>query len=198
MGSFPNQTLENELELVERAKTDDAAFGVLYEHYFSRIYSYIIKRTGSREVSEDILSETFMKAFLNLKKYEHKGYTFGAWLYRIATNKLIDHYRKAGRNQEVPFALKNDDDEEVEMDPADYHAASNPEFVTSQVMDQESVQIVLAKLSPKHQEVIHLKYFAEMSHEEIAETIGTTESNARVLLHRALKKFSEEYQDHVK
>ena len=86
--------LENEAEIVERAKTDEAAFAILYDHYFPRIYAYIFKRAGNRETAEDILSMTFLRAFTNLKRYQSRGFLFGAWLYRIATNNLMDHYRK--------------------------------------------------------------------------------------------------------
>jgi len=93
--------LEHEAELVERAKTDDRAFTILYDYYFPKIYGYIYKRVGNFDLAEDLVSSIFLKVFTNIGAYKEQGYSFSAWVYRIATNKLIDHYRKAGQKKVV-------------------------------------------------------------------------------------------------
>jgi len=93
--------LENEAQIVEMAKKDDQAFEVLYDFYFPKIYGYIYKRVGSFDVAQDLVSITFIKVFNNLDGYQYKGYSFSAWIYRIATNNLIDYYRKANRKKEI-------------------------------------------------------------------------------------------------
>jgi RNA polymerase sigma-70 factor (ECF subfamily) len=176
--------LANEAELVEQAKTDDQAFEVLYRHYFPRIYGYLFKRTGNREVTEDLVSETFMKVFCNLKKYEQRNFSFGCWLYRIATNNLIDYYRQAGRRAQVNL----EDIQELK----DYGAT--PEEIAGLAQNRELVKKALGKLKGRYQEVLHLKFFAELSNIEIAETLGLSVNNTAVLVHRALKKFALIYK----
>ena len=180
--------LENEVELVEQARTDDQAFGILYNHYFPRIYGYVIKRVGNKETAEDIVSTTFMKVFTNLKKYDQQGYTFGAWVYKIATNNLIDFYRKKGRSKEYATDELPDRPDERER----------PEDYAQKAQDRILIEKVLAKLNKKHQQILHYKFFAEFSHKEISVCMKISETNARVMTHRALKIFHKEYQNYVK
>ena len=180
--------LENEPEIVEKAKYDDAYFEILYNHYFPKIYGYIFKRTGNHEIAEDLVSDTFMKVFANLNKYTHQGHTFGAWIYKIATNRLIDHYRKAGRQKEV--------DIQNIAEPAD--TRKRPEFLAAQSQDRILIQFVLNKLPEKHQKVLYLKFFNEMSNIEIGEALGTNPNNAGVMIHRALQNFQNIYKKYEK
>lgn len=179
--SASDKLLENESEIVERAKTDDSAFSVLYNHYFSRIYGYVFKRVGNRQVAEDIVSETFLKVFANIKDYQFTGYTFGAWIYRIATNNLIDHYRRFGRYREVDLEQSSEIADE-KPGPADTVQA---------LFDRQMINSVLNELPDNYREIINLKYFAEMTYEEIAEVLGTNVNNCRVLVFRALKNFEQ-------
>lgn len=182
--SARQSTLEGEPELVERAKKDDQAFEILYNHYFPKIYGYIFKRVGNHAATEDIVSTTFLKVFVNLKKYRYQGHTFGAWVYRIATNNLTDYYRKQAKNKEV------------ELSEAHYVAdrEPGPEERVGQSENRLHVELTLKKLSKRYREILHLKFFAELSTLEISEALGISENNTRVLLHRALKKFHGEYK----
>ncbi len=180
--------LEDEPEIVERAKTDDQAFEVLYNYYFPKMYGYLFKRTGNHEVAEDLVSATFMKVFCNLKNYKHQGCTFGAWVYKIATNNLIDHYRKEGRKQEIDIDLI--------QEPEDTNPT--PEDLAQNTQNRKLIKVVLEKLSVRHQEILHLKFFAEMSNNEIAEVMGISVNNTRVLTYRALKNFHKLYKKYEK
>jgi RNA polymerase sigma-70 factor (ECF subfamily) len=76
--------VEQERELVERAKSNREAFGELYDQYYSRIFGYVLKRTANIEVAEDVTSEVFFKALKNLRQFRWRGVPFSSWLYRIA------------------------------------------------------------------------------------------------------------------
>lgn len=185
MEAEPKATgLANEAEIVEQAKTDDRAFEVLYHHYFPRIYGYLFKRIGQREATEDLVSETFMKVFCNLKKYQDRNFSFGCWLYRIATNSLIDYYRKTGRRAEVNL----DDIAELRD-----HGAT-PEEAAALGQNRQLVHRALKEMKSRYQEILHLKFFAELDNQEIAATLGLSANNAAVLIHRALKEFSLIYK----
>ena len=78
--------LEQEKELVERAKNDTEAFGKLYDRHYSQIFGYVLRRTASIEIAQDVTSEVFFKALKNLGQFHWRGTPFPSWLYRIAVN----------------------------------------------------------------------------------------------------------------
>ena len=94
-----------EREQIEAAKRDPAQFETLYEANFYRVYAYLARRTGRRDVAEDLTQEVFRDALLNLPKFEWRGTPFSAWLLRMAANAVADHYAKVHR--EAGNALVN-------------------------------------------------------------------------------------------
>ncbi len=177
-----------EYALAERAKTDDAAFSLLYERYFPKIYAYIFRRLGNREQTEDVVSVTFEKVFLHLDKFKPGGGgTFQAWIYRIATNAVIDYIRK----EKHTIAMAPEDL------PEETHPTTGLDATTEMIKleDSESVQRVIKKLPQRYQEVIQLKYFSELSNIEVAEVLQISPNNAGVLLSRALKQFHSYYME---
>jgi RNA polymerase sigma-70 factor (ECF subfamily) len=167
--------------LVIKAKTDNSAFDTLYERYFPKIYNFVAKRTGEREEAEDIVSATFMQAFTHLEKYECRNCTFGAWLYKIAANKLIDHYRKQSGKPQI-FTENTADTEikhNIDLD-----------------LQAKKVRLTLKEMPAKYQKVIGLKFFSELSNAEIAQAMDVSLDNAYVLLFRALKKFKKYYKQY--
>lgn len=183
------EDIADEQGLITRAKKgDESAFSALYEHYFPKIYRYLFKRIGNHHITEDITSVTFMKVFCHLDTYSYKQCSFSAWVYRIATNNLIDHYRKAKKQIEVDI---NDAPEIVDT-------AVTASDAVDKKYDQDIVRRVLSILTPpKYQEVLHLRFFGELEYDEIAEVMGISINNTRVLLHRALKQFNKTYSTYA-
>lgn len=177
--------LENEAFIVEQAKTNDAYFTELYNAYFPNIYAFIMKRTGHRETAEDLVSSIFTKVFHNLHRYEQQHCPFGAWIYRVATNELIDHYRREGRKKEVDVG------EEFILSISD-NAVTVPDSIDAH-WEAEKVRKVLTKLKPRHQEIVQLKFFSELKNNEIAAVLDISENHVAVLLYRALNRFSKLY-----
>lgn len=85
--------IDQEQKLVEAAKTDANAFGELYDFYYSKIFNYILRRTGDFELAQDITTAVFMKALDKIQGFTWRGLPFSAWLYRIASNEIADHFR---------------------------------------------------------------------------------------------------------
>jgi len=182
MSESPSQLNKIESELVEQAKTDEQAFAKLYDQYFGKIYAFVVKRVSHQETAEDIVSETFMKVFLNLSKYESRGYTFGAWLYKIAGNLVIDHYRKHGREKTA------------ELEPEIYENLAGETNLEKDVNNQQLRQLlnsVLNKLPEQEREVIELKFFAQMSNQEISVATSLSANHVGVIVYRGLKKLSK-------
>lgn len=165
--------------MVEQAKTDDGAFTKLYETYLPRIYGYIFKRVGNKADAEELTSQTFLKTVENLKAFN--GAYFKSWLYRIATNTIIDHYRTRRAHEPI--------EEHADLrDPA-----FGPEENAVQSQTKEEILAVLKMLPKKYQRALHLKYFSDLSNEELAASLEIKENNLGVLLHRALKSFQKFY-----
>lgn len=170
--------LQREQELVKQAKESLKAFDELYEYYLPRIYGYIFNRTINKEITEDLVSETFMKALSNIQKFRFKGYTFGAWLYRIAHNNIIDYFRKHPDTRFQPLKDDQEDDD----------------FSEELVEQEERKRLILkclTKLSDENQQILSLKFFEEMSNDEIAGILGCKKANIAVKMHRALKSFEK-------
>lgn len=171
MGS--RMDLPRERELVEKAKESLQAFDKLYEHYLPRIFGFTLNRCGNREIAEDVTSQTFIKAMLKIKTFKFKGYTFGAWLYRIAHNNLMDYYRK---NPQVEI---------FEVSKIESGERSDEEAERSE--RQKIILEAMRRLPEQYQQVLSLKFFEELTNEEIAEILGCRKETLAVKLHRSLK-----------
>jgi len=173
----PNE-LRDEAALVERARTDTQAFADLYRFYLPRIHAFAYRRSGSREVAEDVSAATFENALKNLHRFEPRGGGFGAWLFRIAANQLNDHHRKAGR-------ARGDRGQRAMS-----HLVGRVEEPDELVLvseDQTMVREAMSKLSPRYQRALSLRYLSGLTNEEAADALGVSRSTMAVIVHRSLK-----------
>ncbi|ADQ03868.1 RNA polymerase, sigma-24 subunit, ECF subfamily [Caldicellulosiruptor owensensis OL] len=169
----------DERELVERAKKDKKYFGILYEMYFEKIYTYIYYRTFNHPITEDLTSETFMKVLKSLDKFKWKdGGSFSAWIFRIAQNVVNDYYR-----------YKKDfvDIEKI----SDTSWFKNPEEILLDKVDKDIIKIALKKLTKDQQEVVILRYGANMKFHEIAKVKNKSDVAVRALFFRAMHSLKE-------
>jgi RNA polymerase sigma-70 factor (ECF subfamily) len=174
--------LEQEKELVERAKYDTVAFGELYDQYYSRIYGYSLRRTASVQIAEDVTSEVFLKVLKNLRKFCWRDVPFSSWLYRIASNEIANYFKKNGNGQ---ISLENvfDSLDDIELVNADNELKKYDEYI---VLHEN-----ISKLSIKYQEVIVLRFFEDKQVKEIGEILGKSEGTVKSLLHRGLEKLAK-------
>jgi RNA polymerase sigma-70 factor, ECF subfamily len=168
--------IHEEEKLVEKAKESLQAFDLLYDHYLPKIYSYILNRVGSQEIAEDVTSKTFLKAMTKLKSFEYRGYTFGAWLYKIAHNNIVDYYRsKKG--------LEVDLEKMKEVLVANKGEISKEDQIERQTILLEAI----SKLPENYQQMLTLRFFEELSNQELADVLGCSKNTATVGVHRASK-----------
>lgn len=154
---------------------DKTAFGELYEYFFEPIYRYVYFRVPPVEV-DDLVELVFIKAWMNLEKYEKRDAQFSSWLFRIAHNVVID-YRRQHRSL-API------DEELE----DKSEKSAPKAITEKMMLSKSVREAVDQLKEPYRQVVTLKFLIGLSNTEIAQILGEREGNIRVLQFRALKE----------
>jgi len=177
--------LEQEKQLVERAKKDAEAFSELYDEYYSKIFGYVLRRTASIEIAQDVTSEVFFKALKNLPQFRWVGFPFSSWLYRIATNEIANYFRKSKHGQfrlEEVFDLISisNPSAETELIEAEAELKRHEEFL--------ALHENISKLSIKYQEVITLRFFENKQIKEIGEILGKREGTIKSLLHRGLEQ----------
>ena len=177
----PNN-LPDEAALVERARTDTQAFADLYRFYLPKIHAFAYRRSGSREVAEDVTAATFENALKNLHRFEPRGGGFGAWLFRIASNQLNDHHRRNGR-------ARGERGQRAMSQMITRVAEPDEEVLVTE--SQALVREALSKLSPRYQRALSLRYLSGLTNEEAAEAFGVSRSTMAVIVHRSLKSMKK-------
>jgi RNA polymerase sigma-70 factor (ECF subfamily) len=154
-------------------------FSEIYDLYIKKIYEFIYFKTHHKQIAEDLTSQTFLKSLENINKYDFKKGKFSSWLYAVARNTVIDHYRtqKHDLNIEDAWDLSSDDD--IVSD------AENKEKI-------KKLKTHLKKLTGDQRDVIILRVWDNMSYKEISEIIGKSEANCKMIFSRATEKIRKE------
>lgn len=181
---FSNKALED-FRLIDKAlnEGEEQAFGELMQRYKMAVYHMILKMVRNVDDAEDLTIEAFAKAFKNLHKFK-KDYTFSTWLFRIATNNAIDFIRKKKlKTLSLNTTFKNDSGEDVNIDVEDVNLNPQQEAIKSQKI--ELVQMFVTKLPAKYQRLVKLRYFEELSYDEIAKELDAPLGTIKAQLYRA-------------
>ena len=173
-------------EAIEKAKNNNQiAFNFLLDNYWNDVYGFLLKRTENENDAEDITIETFSRAFDKIKSYNSE-YKFKTWLITIAKNIHVDFLRK---KKNVISSDKSKNDEHHAHQVIDESPSPEDTLIT----EQNLAKLVrdIKKLKPHYQEVINLRYFQELSYQEISEELNEPMSNVKVKLLRAKKLLAE-------
>lgn len=161
----------------ERADVfNQAAMAEIYDTYYERIYNYIYHRLGDQNLAEDMAGEVFLRMLESVRGERAWRTSLTGWLYRIAHNLVIDHYRRRGRRDETGL------DERLVAD----ERTGVPKASLETLMTQQQLRAALVYLTEEQQEVIVLKFVEDLSNNEIADIMGKTEGAVKALQHRAL------------
>lgn len=162
--------------LVGRAQAGDRdALEELYLEHFDRIYSYLHLTVGNRHDAEDLTTQTFLKMLESIGRFRWGSAPFSAWLFRIAHNLAMDHFRARRRWQP---------EEEVPEPPG--AAESSAEEEAMRTLAGQSMLDLIDQLSPDQRQVLILKFVFEFSNAEAASVLGKSEGAVKSLQHRAL------------
>lgn len=168
--------LEGEINLIREAQDGDhSSFGKLYDHYISPIYRFVMVKVNHKPDAEDLTHEVFLSAWQNLKGYKFQGFPFSSWLYQIARNKVIDHYRTKKNHSSID-----------EVDENLFEIVGALEGGLDKSIALETVKEAIASLSPDQQDVIVMKFIEDLSNEEIAAALKKSDGAVRLLQHRAV------------
>lgn len=167
-------------DLVSRAQQgQSSAFEALYDRFYGGIYRYVYFKVGNPTEAEDLTEDVFLRLLGAIHTFRWQGRPFSAWLYRIARNLVVDHFRKKGRERVVPLnaAIEVGDPASVDMD-----AQADVKIAMGQVRE------AMANLTDLQREVISLRFAGGLSVLETAEAVGRKQNAVKALQHAGIKK----------
>ena len=166
-----------EQSLVRRARRgDEEAVRALYDRYFDRIYNYAYARLGRVAEAEDLAIETMTRALTRLDLYQERASGFQSWVYRIAHNATIDFYRRRGQPATVSL-----EEAEAAIPPT-----ADPAELALDRIENEDLRAAIRRLTDDQQQVLLLRFFADLSSVDVARMLGKTVGAVQALQHRAL------------
>src|SRR5437870_2441301 len=162
--------------LVARAQDGDReALEELYLLHFDRIYGYLHMSVGNRHDAEDLTTQTFLKMLESIGRFKWRSAPFSAWLFRIAHNLAMDHFRARKRWQP---------EEEVPEPPGSEEPSA--EMLAMHSIGRQSMLELIETLSPEQQQVLTLKFVFNFANADVAKVLDKTEGAIKSLQHRAL------------
>jgi len=190
MSEASKNTLDD-LGLVKKAKEgDNKAFEKLLKKYRKSVYYMLLKMVNNTDDAEDLTQEAFAKAFNSLGRFDPK-YAFSTWLFRIATNNCIDFIRKKRVSTvSIDSPYETDDGDSITFDIRDNDF--NPDDLMLRKQRREYLQIAVDKLPDKYKQLVDLRYFQEMSYEEVADFLQLPLGTVKAQLFRARELLAEE------
>ena len=176
------ENAKNDFQLVLKAKEgSQKAFADLMQRYKDSIYFMSLKMVNNKEDAMDITVETFAKAFEKLDKYQPE-YAFSTWLFMVATNNCIDFLRKKKLNTVSIDNMMDEDDDRPMQIKAD---TLNPEESSIKKQQSEELKLLVESLPPRYRNLLTLRYFDELSYEEIAQQLDLPLGTVKAQLFRA-------------
>jgi RNA polymerase sigma-70 factor (ECF subfamily) len=168
-------------EVKKAARGDEQSAGLLFDHYYPRVYRYAISRLGRAQDAEDVAAETFARVLKRLGDFRWKGAGFEAWIFRIAYNLIVDQYRGSGREQLV--------------DPGDQPSDDDPERTVLRSEFADELNQMMDALSPDQREVLLLRFAAGLGTDEICHVMGRNANAIRQLQFRALEMMKRQMHE---
>ena len=167
--------LQERIAFLKLRSGDSDAFAFFYDKYVKSIYRFVYIKVGNKQVAEDLTQDIFLKIWQHLVDKKNVR-SFQAFIFRIARNTVVDHYRSA--KQELP----------LEYMPESVEIIEETVIVADKNIDANILLKEITKLKPEYQEVLMLRYIEDMSMDDIAHVMDKDKNNIRVTIHRALAK----------
>jgi RNA polymerase sigma-70 factor (ECF subfamily) len=177
-----NEQLNQELLVIEAAKADPERFAPLYNKYYKQIFNYVYQRMDSKDTAFDITAQVFLKALINLEKYQFKGVPFASWLYRIAHNEVMQLFRSQKDKRVV-----NADISDLRFICEEHETPFYEEYIPA-------IKKLISELNSDDLQMVELRFFEKRPFKEIAEILEITEVNAKVRMYRIIEKLKKSLQ----
>lgn len=178
--SISQDTINQEWSEIQAAQENPRYFRPLYNRYYESVFRFVLRRTSDEALTADLCSQIFLKAMENLQKYQHRGVPFSAWLFRIASNEVAQHFRNVQKSRVVSVAENTLGDVVEEMEDEDHFQ-----------LDRQQLIEALETLKPDDMQLIEMRFFEQRPFKEVAEILGITENNAKVKTYRILQRMKK-------
>ena len=178
--TISQQKLQAEWQEVQAAQEDPTLFAVLYRRYYTPIFKFIYRRTANESLTADLCSQVFLNAMEKLGTYKFKGVPFSAWLYRIASNEVSQHFRGQQKERVITLEESNIGEMIEEM-----HEEQDDGLLRSRLI------LALNELKISDVQLIEMRYFEKRSFKEISDILDIKESNAKVRTYRILERIKK-------
>lgn len=180
--------MDKELRLIKKIKKRNSrsAADELISNYYKEIYIYVFKQTSDKETSMDLTQEIFISMLKSLHSFDENKSSFRTWLYRIATNKVVDYFRS--KNYKYTTLIETIEDKQIE-DITDFTV--NLEYKE----DLEKIQSIVNKLSSEYQEIFRLKIFLQATFLEISKILELSESTVKTKYYSIINKIKKEFNE---
>jgi len=172
---------EEEARWIVEAKANPESFAKLYDFYAPKIYHYLLSRLGNVAGAQDVTSQTFLKAFEMFPRYRHQGY-FSAWLFAIARSKYVDYLRKTKNRSEISIDVVKDPQEDLLQG-----------VIRSERLAE--LKAMIGRLTEEEQELLRLRFVADLSFAEIASLLERNEDAVKKTLYRLLARLQSQMED---
>jgi RNA polymerase sigma-70 factor (ECF subfamily) len=170
-------TVADEGQLLEKAKElDPVALEALYDRYAPKIYSYLYRRLGDPDIAEDLSAQVFLRMLEAVQKGQPWKTSFSGWLYRIAHNLVVDHFRRRSRSVKVS----------LEDAPPLIAPDGNPVEITDRKLASERLRLAMQQLTHDQALVVSMRFLEELSVSEVASAMGRSEGAVKALQYRAV------------
>lgn len=174
-----NEQLNEELVLIEAAKHDPGRFAPLYDKYYKQIFNYVYQRLESKDTAFDVTGQVFLKAMLNLGKYQFKGVPFASWLYRIAHNEVMQLFRTEKGKRAI-----NADISDLRFICEEHEEPFFEDYIPA-------IKKLIKELNEDDLQLVELRFFEKRHFKEIAEILDITEVNAKVRMYRLVERLKK-------
>ena len=175
-------------QLAVKAIHDEQAFTELYEHFFSRVYQYLLKKTRDSQLADEMVETAFIRMYRHLSQYDPEKGAFSTWLFRIAQNVLNKHYTSKAVTMHLPW--------EEDFDPA-APEQETPEKRTLTKERSRELRDAMMKLPERQRQILEMTYWLEMKSNEIADVLGMAPSSVRVALKQARDRLRELLEEKI-
>jgi RNA polymerase sigma-70 factor, ECF subfamily len=174
---MPSWDNVDDVQLLKSAQDGETdAFGELYERYALKVFRFLFSRLDNRLDAEDLTEDVFLRVWRSLPRYDEKGVPFSAFVFRIANNALIDHYRR--NNKYAP---------EVNLESVGIlDSESDPEGIAYHNLEHEELRQILGQLREDYRNVLVLRFLSDLTSKETAQAMDRSVGAVRILQHRAL------------
>ena len=187
--------MQTEQKLIKRIKKkqDKEAANTLISYYYKEIYAYVYRQTGNEELAKDLTQDIFIQILQKIAMFDHKKASFRTWIYRIASNKICDHYRSRAHHLSLKQEQIDMTDENMELQNSNLGLAIKDlsELIVNKELIEKIMEIV-SLYKQEWQEIFYMKCFEERTFQDISQTLNISENTVKSRFYKMIRQIKSE------